>query len=594
VGGDSWLTSSLIDFVALHFARRYPDVHFLPTNFMFYEVGTAMSRYYASRGGYGGGASSPSTDGGSDGPCDVGYMPQDLLHRQVEIVPDAIPPVIIPWGEPALLAPQAPGQLARLVALNTAATGATSFGSGRTSGASTGASGGGGGGGRIHAPSPLQQTASLGPVYRPHVVRAPPPRHPAAVTHRSAPSLAGSTLPAAPTPVPSTPADAGVAATAAGGAAAAAAGVPPVAPSMQALVTEGWMRALAAQSGWTLQTAPTGRLMMLPPRAPPPPGSTVPGGFQLPYAILTGDDGRAVAMALPASMLAEAPAGTPPPLEPATGPELTLASPAAEVAPLPPAVTAAPLAAHESPAVRVPAPPPLLSSPTSSPRRPAGSAGGGLSAAVPSHYTPPVYASRNRPLIFFWNIGNMHWNLIRVHLGTRKEIEVFEPMGKLTSRSHVAYKSEGLSLRSVPSQLLAWLDHVCPLPTADGWKARTVSAITAKHQGNGFDCGVACLLYAEKCAQGMARVRRALELAGPGGRKGGDGGTGSGHRLPTHPPHTRHAQEDVMASTNQAQISAYRQLVARFFEAQRTRLWGQGGGGGGGGGSDHIDLSAFH
>lgn len=101
----------------------------------------------------------------------------------------------------------------------------------------------------------------------------------------------------------------------------------------------------------------------------------------------------------------------------------------------------------------------------------------------------------------------MHWNLIRVQLGAHKRIEMFEPMGRLTSRSRVTYKSEGLSLRSVPPHLIAWLDAVCPLPTGDGWKSRTVSAITESHQDNGFDCGVACLLYAEKCAQGMPKVR---------------------------------------------------------------------------------------
>jgi hypothetical protein len=34
-----------------------------------------------------------------------------------------------------------------------------------------------------------------------------------------------------------------------------------------------------------------------------------------------------------------------------------------------------------------------------------------------------------RPLLFFWNITNTHWNMLRVRLGLRKEIELFEPMG---------------------------------------------------------------------------------------------------------------------------------------------------------------------
>ena len=42
VNGDSWLTSTLIDFVAFHFARHYPDVHFLPTNFALVDLPSAV------------------------------------------------------------------------------------------------------------------------------------------------------------------------------------------------------------------------------------------------------------------------------------------------------------------------------------------------------------------------------------------------------------------------------------------------------------------------------------------------------------------------------------------------------------------------
>lgn len=38
VDGDSWLTGTLIDFVAFQFARNYPDVHFLSTNFAAFEL----------------------------------------------------------------------------------------------------------------------------------------------------------------------------------------------------------------------------------------------------------------------------------------------------------------------------------------------------------------------------------------------------------------------------------------------------------------------------------------------------------------------------------------------------------------------------
>lgn len=99
---------------------------------------------------------------------------------------------------------------------------------------------------------------------------------------------------------------------------------------------------------------------------------------------------------------------------------------------------------------------------------------------------------------------------VRVLMGLRKRIELYEPMGKpqkSSSRSGgvhgqaTGYYSEGLSLRSVPRPLVLWLDAVCPLSTEGGWKVRSLSAITRQHQVNGFDCGVACLLYAEKSAQ---------------------------------------------------------------------------------------------
>ena len=128
----------------------------------------------------------------------------------------------------------------------------------------------------------------------------------------------------------------------------------------------------------------------------------------------------------------------------------------------------------------------------------------------PSRPIAPVYASKNKPLLFFYNAGGMHWVFVRVLMGLRKRIELYEPMGKpqkSSSRSGgvhgqaTGYYSEGLSLRSVPRPLVLWLDAVCPLSTEGGWKVRSLSAITRQHQVNGFDCGVACLLYAEKSAQ---------------------------------------------------------------------------------------------
>lgn len=40
--GDSWLTGSLLDFVAFHFAQHFPDVHYLPTNFAVVDLPNAV------------------------------------------------------------------------------------------------------------------------------------------------------------------------------------------------------------------------------------------------------------------------------------------------------------------------------------------------------------------------------------------------------------------------------------------------------------------------------------------------------------------------------------------------------------------------
>ncbi len=126
-----------------------------------------------------------------------------------------------------------------------------------------------------------------------------------------------------------------------------------------------------------------------------------------------------------------------------------------------------------------------------------------MPASARAAYAAPRYASPNRPLIFFSNAGGNHWVVVRVDLGPRKRIELYEPMGKPGSRSNV-YREAGLGLRAVPRQLLDWLDAACPLPApVSGWRERSMSAVTRQHQINGFDCGVACLLYAEKCAQGQ-------------------------------------------------------------------------------------------
>jgi len=104
-------------------------------------------------------------------------------------------------------------------------------------------------------------------------------------------------------------------------------------------------------------------------------------------------------------------------------------------------------------------------------------------------------ANRGKPIMCFSNVGNNHWNLLRIAFSPVPSIEVYEPMGKPGGRR------SGMSMRTVPRPLVAWLDSAHPIP--GGWQDVASSAIEAQQQQTGFDCGVACLLYAEKCAQGQ-------------------------------------------------------------------------------------------
>jgi len=105
------------------------------------------------------------------------------------------------------------------------------------------------------------------------------------------------------------------------------------------------------------------------------------------------------------------------------------------------------------------------------------------------------YDSR-RPIVLLCNSGNIHWTLIRVMFRPKPELQLFEPMGKPPNRTGQ------LSFRYVPRNVIKWLDTCCPLSCARTWLSVTTSAITTQHQYTSFDCGVACLLYAEKCGLG--------------------------------------------------------------------------------------------
>lgn len=55
----------------------------------------------------------------------------------------------------------------------------------------------------------------------------------------------------------------------------------------------------------------------------------------------------------------------------------------------------------------------------------------------------------------------------------------------------------------MPRSVVEWLEACYPQHRS--WISRAVTAITAPQQVSGFDCGVACLLYADKCGQGQTR-----------------------------------------------------------------------------------------
>ncbi|CAM9743525.1 unnamed protein product, partial [Choristocarpus tenellus] len=153
-----------------------------------------------------------------------------------------------------------------------------------------------------------------------------------------------------------------------------------------------------------------------------------------------------------------------------------------------------------------------------------------------------IYRER-RPIIFLANIQNLHWNLLRVEHVPVPELQLFEPMGKPARRQSSKASSAGgggsgasgggwsssggAVFRYIPREVFWWLDAAWPLEggpsgTTVGvgngvreygggkrhpvsWASRAYSAITRQQQKTGFDCGVASLLYAEKCGQGQMR-----------------------------------------------------------------------------------------
>jgi hypothetical protein len=79
------------------------------------------------------------------------------------------------------------------------------------------------------------------------------------------------------------------------------------------------------------------------------------------------------------------------------------------------------------------------------------------------------------------------------------------PRARVPRRKPTSRHGDGVSLRNLPAAILTYLDRMLPLEGGARWKSCAISAITQQHQFTGFDCGVACLLYLEKIAQGFAR-----------------------------------------------------------------------------------------
>ena len=140
------------------------------------------------------------------------------------------------------------------------------------------------------------------------------------------------------------------------------------------------------------------------------------------------------------------------------------------------------------------------------------------------------YSQSKMPIVFVCNANNIHWNLIRVIRSPKPELQLFEPMGKPSNRHG------GLSFRNVPRNVIQWLDICCPLGGGISWLNVGISAITTQQQFTPFDCGVACLLYAEKCGQDQS-------------------------------------SEDINLHTTQHNITEYRKILQTF--TKRVSLCGQ-------------------
>lgn len=102
-------------------------------------------------------------------------------------------------------------------------------------------------------------------------------------------------------------------------------------------------------------------------------------------------------------------------------------------------------------------------------------------------------------IVLITNVSRIHWNMVRIgRIRGLESLQVYEPMGM----SRRGGEGRGLSLRTVPKALVAWLDSEHALASGKSWLSLGRSAITTQQQLNGSDCGVAALLYAELAGLG--------------------------------------------------------------------------------------------
>lgn len=101
--------------------------------------------------------------------------------------------------------------------------------------------------------------------------------------------------------------------------------------------------------------------------------------------------------------------------------------------------------------------------------------------------------------VWLVNNGNVHWCLARAILRPQRQLQLFDPLGNLSRR-------KAPNNRQIPRNIINWLNASFPFPDGESWQSCAIHAVTESHQQNSFDCGVACLLYAEKC--GDSQVRR--------------------------------------------------------------------------------------